>query len=1154
MNPVGTARRLAAALAALVLLVGPPLVLIAMLGNPLPDWSAIRAGDWNSQWLRLFACIAWIGWAQWALGFLLEAAAARPGARHTAPHLALGQGLSRALILAIIAAGISTPLLSHAASAFAAPPTHPSPTTVTAAPTPPTQTPVSTPERVGDYKLYVIGSEPDVAPRLWTIAEHHLGNPLRWKEIRDLNVGRTMNDGRVFTDANDIQAGWELRLPADATGLPGQAPGASVNAPASSEHTGEVTVRDGDTLSGIAQRELGAAQDYPQLWRANAGRGEPGGEHFTDQDLIKPGWTITVPGRHAQTAPSAPAHHSPPATAPLPQHPHPAPPRHDTPHQQPAPQHPTPQHSSPGHTAPAPGSTGGAAIPPQVPAQPGSATLPPPQTPVEAAPGPTHAAPAHSAPAQSSSLPELLALFGGGGALLAAGIVAHLRWRRRIQQRRRGYRRVVPAPTGAAADVEFAAQVQADPVDAAWLDESLRVLAGALAADPGVELPNVVAAYLGSEELELALAEPADPAPEPFHANAGGTSWTLSKQDAAATPVPPEEALPPLPALATVGITRTDTGQPHRLVLLDVEGIGSLAISGDHDHVVDVLRFMAGDLAYNGWSAGIEVITCGMGTDLAALAPDRIHCVTDVAELGQYLLADKPMRPEGNPLAGRIHDDYSDAWLVPRVVLIAECRTGEDTDAVRDLLAEIRDAGRSLLGIVLAGEHPDANWQAHLDHHGLLHLPDLGELSVEAQQLPAELVPDVAEEIAIADAQEDLAAPPATEHASWAQGTDVLGGLLPYPDDDLTDPAPAVAGDSEPDDAPVAPDGDDRLAAQDDPAVQAEAGDADPGPSPALPLSGPTSLPQTAQVRALRPDLEQARQVLSEREGRDPNLDEDLARYLDPAPYQALASLLGPVRVTGTTPWTMNNDASEAMATEIVLYLLLSEFGRTGQEVDEHLFPNVANKDQRPKRIRATRKWLATDEHGELYLPHANKVEPPRYLITSSMLLDWYLFKRLRARAQARALAEYTDLAINDYRAALELVQGPPFADLRPGGYRWLAYCGGLEQNVLSAIVDTAHELAMIGMDRDAGDLVDWAATRCVLADPVATYNQPYADRMRYQMRIGNKDRFSEIVRELIAVRSRNEHADLDDLDLDGEPAGLIREFLGRDGLRALGS
>lgn len=1148
MSPATTARRLAAALAALVLLVGPPLVLIALLGNPLPDWSAIRAGDWNSQWLRLFACIAWIGWAQWAIGFLLEAAAARPGARHPAPRLALGQGLARALIVTIIAAGISAPLLSHASSAFAAPPTHPGPTTAATAPATPPQTPVSTPEAAGGYKLYVVGSEPDVAPRLWTIAEHHLGDPLRWKEIRDLNVGRTMNDGRVFTDANDIQTGWELRLPADATALPGQAHTTSADTPASSGHTAEVTVQTGDTLSGIAARELGSAQDYPQLWQANEDRAEPGGEHYTDPDLIRPGWTITVPGRHAAPAP---AHHVPPVTTPTPQHPaHPVPPRHDAPHHPPA----QPQQPIPGHTEPAPGSTGGASTPPQVPAQPGTTTAPEPpqQTPAEATPAPAHAAPAHSAQAQSSSLPALLAVFGGGGALLAAGIVAHLRWRRRIQQRRRGYRRVVPAPTGAAADVEFAAQVQADPVDAAWLDESLRVLAGALAVDPGVELPNVVAAYLGSDELELALADPAEPAPDPFRAHAGGTSWTLSKQDATATPVPPEQALPPLPALATVGITRTDTGQPHRLVLLDVEGIGSLAISGDHDRVVDVLRFMAGDLAYNGWSAGIEVITCGMGTDLTALAPDRIHCVDGVAELGQYLLADKPMRPEGNPLAGRIHDDYGDTWLVPRVVLIADCHTDEDTDAIRDLLAEIRDAGRSLLGMVLAGEHPDANWQAHLDHHGQLHLPDLGDLSVEAQQLPAELVPDVADEIAIADAQDDLPAPPATEQASWAQGTDVLGGLLPYPDDEPNEPYVALDDLDEGHRVAAPAAGDDRPAAEDHPADLDEEPAARPGPAPA-PMSSPTGLPQTAQVRPLRPDLERARQALSEREELDPSLDEDLARYLDPPPDQALAALLGAVRVSGTTPWTVNNDASEAMATEIVLYLMLSEFGRTGQELDEHVFPNVSNKDQRLKRIRATRKWLGTDEHAELYLPHANKVDPPRYLITSSLLLDWHLFKRFRARAQARAAAEYTDPAISDYRAALELVQGPPFADLRTGGYRWLAYFGGLEQNVRSAVVDTAHELAVIGLDRGDGELVDWASGRCILSDPPATYNQPYADRMRYQMHVGNKDRFSEIVRELIAVRSQNEQAELDDLDLDGEPAELIRQFLGRDGLRALG-
>ncbi|MEI2810142.1 MAG: hypothetical protein V9F00_08060 [Nocardioides sp.] len=39
---------------------------------------------------------------------------------------------------------------------------------------------------------------------------------MRWREIRDLNVGRTLDDGSVITDAT-LYSGWKLLLPHDAT-------------------------------------------------------------------------------------------------------------------------------------------------------------------------------------------------------------------------------------------------------------------------------------------------------------------------------------------------------------------------------------------------------------------------------------------------------------------------------------------------------------------------------------------------------------------------------------------------------------------------------------------------------------------------------------------------------------------------------------------------------------------------------------------------------------------------------------------------------------------------------------------------------------------------------------------------------------------------
>ncbi len=53
---------------------------------------------------------------------------------------------------------------------------------------------------------------------LWGIAERFLGDGLRYREIFDLNEGRTQPDGRVLSKPSLIHAGWILLLPADAQG------------------------------------------------------------------------------------------------------------------------------------------------------------------------------------------------------------------------------------------------------------------------------------------------------------------------------------------------------------------------------------------------------------------------------------------------------------------------------------------------------------------------------------------------------------------------------------------------------------------------------------------------------------------------------------------------------------------------------------------------------------------------------------------------------------------------------------------------------------------------------------------------------------------------------------------------------------------------
>ena len=90
-------------------------------------------------------------------------------------------------------------------------------------------------------------------------------------------------------------------------------------------------VRRGDTLWGIAQRELGDPLRWSQIYQLNEGRPQPGGTALTDPHWIDPGWTLLLPAAPPPTRgpqPSGP----PPSPAPSPVPPAATAPTTTTPH------------------------------------------------------------------------------------------------------------------------------------------------------------------------------------------------------------------------------------------------------------------------------------------------------------------------------------------------------------------------------------------------------------------------------------------------------------------------------------------------------------------------------------------------------------------------------------------------------------------------------------------------------------------------------------------------------------------------------------------------------------------------------------------------------------------------------------------------------
>ena len=641
------ARAAAAVIALAVIVVGLPALLWHAAGNPFPDRlpSLTGLGDWLLQpdsgelLLGILVALAWLGWAWFTAGALAEAVALLRG--RPLPRLAAlgpaGQVAARlvaAAALALPAQPVPSLAVIPAAAVVMVDTGTPAGTAVPAPSTAAdpaerlapisleeaTGQPVSTAPsavtgrsrtRVQAEKVYQVrpahGGHRD---SLWSIAERHLGDPLRWPEILRLNRGRTQPDGRQLTDPHWIYPGWQLLLPADATGLP-----PTEAAPtATGEHR---THRTGTLASGTPTRAPGRQRpaDTPD-------RAAPSPEIDTSRSDHN-----TIP-EHDNTRPT-------PATQ-----------------------------------------------------------------------------------ADDHDLP-LAALVGGGG-LLAAAIVAALARARVLQRRRRPAGTRLPRPDPALAAAEVRLRVLADPEDHDFLDLALRSLAMLTAqrrdqADAAA-LPELVAARLTPNALTLHLSTPAVPPPPPYSTSDDGKTWTLDR--AAPLPLVPATAgtVPaPYPALVTIG--RDEAG----LVLVDLEGVGSISVAGDARQAHGLLTWMAAELALGRCADHLSVTTSGLPARLAVLPGDRLRVLD---RLPPNALAQLASSTETSVLTSRLGPD-SDP-VVPEILLLGQPDPDHPADIPAGLQPIVERRDRTGVAVVVAGDWTAARWRLRIDPAGQITLPDLG--------------------------------------------------------------------------------------------------------------------------------------------------------------------------------------------------------------------------------------------------------------------------------------------------------------------------------------------------------------------------------------------------------------------------------------------
>lgn len=1037
-------KALGAILTLLALVVGIPLAMAATIGNPVHGWADLKVGDLTDTVLiDLLAVLVWVAWAQFAFSVLVEIGA---GVRHVPIPTGLplvpapSQYLAHTLVGAALLLGTATAALASPAQAVAATSAHP----VAAVASTQAHGQAAAPETVSapqhastlsDYETqtaqprtvrYVVPADGRGPDTYWDIAEARLGGGEHWRQIWDLNRGRAQPGGEVMTNPGLLKPGWTVLLPAAAATAGGSA-------------VEDVTVQEGDTLSGIA--EAHNVTDWRQIWEASKGMAEPGGQRLIDPDLIQPGWTVEIP----VTMPTAQPPTNHPAKASRPTQPTPR-----TPGRQ-MPAEPIPDRQSPaGH--------------PPAPAQPSAPA---------ASRHEQHDSSAAGRHTGSSSQAAMVAFAGGGVLLAGLSLAALLRYRRR-QFRWRHPGRTISLTPPELQRVEHALLSTGigGIADVTWLNEALRSLVHSLTATDTGRLPDVVAVRMTADTLELVLTGPQPGAPEPWVVDETGTRWSIGRGDELGYD-PAERAyhFAPFPTLTSVGYTAAGEHW-----LLDLERIGAMSLSGDPERCLNLARFLAAELAHNAWSEMLQVILVGFGKEMADINSSRLIHTEDfdkaIASLNGELAstADASRHAGVDVLAGRLHNIAGDAWA-PHVLLIAPS-AAEDTEGLDQLLATMQaHSSRTATALILIDDphRTDATrWQLSINEHGTLRIPAL-DVELIAQQVPADEAAQLAQMLALAATTEDHPVPDAVGDEPWDEYSDAAGNLR--------NSQAVRKATARPDPGSGAGHGTERGSA-DIPAVRSagdQGGSVLSVPQSLLPLSPNTYLDQTAttqaDLNALAPHVDVV--TRAQVESIDPELDRDLAAWHDPACTQPKVRLLGPVSVTAQGSLPQRNPRL-LWNTEIVAYLATRPGGVSVETYGTALWPddpNIASKTKARQSISIVRQWLGINQRtGREHLPKgvgAGLTNPYRL---EDVLVDAELFRRLRLRGSARGADGIADL-----RAALDLVAGVPFSDRRPEGYRWLAD-DALDHIYAGMIVDVAHIVATHHLAAGEPDLAASAA------------------------------------------------------------------------------
>ena len=511
------------------------------------------------------------------------------------------------------------------------------------------------------------------------------------------------------------------------------------DATASTNSSRTYVVQRGDTLWGIAERQLGDPLDWSEIYQLNEGRPQPDGRALTDPHWIYPGWTLVLPptghglaGGHGAGDTSVPARHKSVPTS---------------------------------TTAPTRGNGTGRAGsgvrvgPVSAPASHSTtSTEARHETPSSTAPGRTSESKRSGdagRSAKTATAPARAPIAPIGFGLLGAGLLGALVRLRRVQQRHRRFGRRIPLPTGNLLQVEQALAASRDP-DAPWfVDRALRLLTELL-RDTG-PMPAILGAVLRPETLEFMLDGEAT-APAPF-TNAAPDRWLLARDDETTriALADAKDALAALPCLVTIG------ADAEGVVLLNLDAGGRVALDGDPVVATELATAIALELASAPWNETLELVDIGVGTEQVG----RGRCTT-ASSIDEVL-------PLLRAHLKSVRSEHIDGGTMAPSLVAAEPRTHLVLISTRpispaeqaSLTDEIGDPGQVGIAIVAPGILQEASWRLVATADGQLEVPPLSR-QVQAQRVSTTHLAGIAALLGLAARRGDVASdtPPYDTFAS----------------------------------------------------------------------------------------------------------------------------------------------------------------------------------------------------------------------------------------------------------------------------------------------------------------------------------------------------------------------------------------------------